>query len=106
MAINAPLPIDQGATFSTIIELFDANNEPIVVNGYTAVAQIKKNYTSSNAFNFTTALANGSITLTLPADVSSAMTPGRYVYDVKIITSANTYLRIVEGIVTIRPQVS
>ena len=106
MAVNTPLTIDQGATFSKAIELLDTNQEPLDVTGYSVIAQIRKNYTSTNYVSFTTALENGSVTISLSANTSTVMKPDRYVYDVKLITPSNTSLRISEGTLTLKPQVS
>jgi hypothetical protein len=37
---------------------------------------------------------------------TSNLTPGRYVYDVIITSSANVVTRVVEGIVTVLPSVT
>ena len=50
--------------------------------------------------------ANGNVIMSLPATTTSTIKPGRYVYDVKMTDNANTVTRIVEGIITVTPQVS
>jgi hypothetical protein len=37
---------------------------------------------------------------------TASLTPGRYVYDVIITSSANVVTRVVEGIVTVLPSVT
>lgn len=108
MATKANLVIDQGSTFSTDLNLTDENGDIIPLNGYTANSQIRKWYTSSNAAaTFTTNIntLSGVITLTLTPDQTSNLVSGRYVYDVEI-TDGSTVSRIVEGIVTVTPQVT
>jgi hypothetical protein len=46
------------------------------------------------------------INLSLTANVSLAMDYGRYVYDVISITGSGTVTRIVEGILTVTPEVT
>jgi hypothetical protein len=106
MATKANLVIDQGATFSTTLNLQDEYGSPLDLEGYTANSQMRKWYTSSNASaTFTTGVANGVITLSLTANQTSNLTSGRYVYDVEI-NSGTTISRVVEGIVTVTPQVT
>lgn len=106
MAQKANITIDQGATFSSGIDLLDDNDEPVDVTGYVARGQIRKHYSSSNAVNFTTTLSNGSLVISLTAIQTANITSGRYVYDLELVDAANTVMRILEGIVTVTPEVT
>lgn len=108
MAIKANLLIDQGSDFSTEIDVLDDNGDPVVLTGFTGAAQMRKHYTSSTstAFNVTINAGNGTVTLSMNAATSSAVTPGRYVYDCELTSSSNVVSRLVEGIVTVTPQVT
>jgi hypothetical protein len=109
MAIKANLVIDQGTTYSTELDLTDENGDGILLAGYTANAQMRKWYTSSNSVVFSTSVDNStsSITLSLSANQTSSLAAGRYVYDVTITdTGTNTITRLVEGIVTVTPRVT
>lgn len=105
MAIKANLVVDQGSTFSAVIDLVDANGLVFNLTGYSVAAQMRKNYTSSTAVTFTTSHdgVGGQITLSLPANTTSTIEPGRYLYDVEISTSGGVITRVVEGIVTVTP---
>jgi hypothetical protein len=108
MATKANLVIDQGSTFSTDLNLSDENGDVLPLSGYVANSQIRKWYTSTNAAaTFTTSINvdSGSITLTLTANQTSNLVAGRYVYDVEL-NDGNEVSRIVEGIVTVTPQVT
>ena len=108
MASKANLVIDQGSTFSTDLTLTDENGDPLSLSGFTANSQIRRWYTSSNTSAvFTTSIntTSSTISLTLTANQTSNLTFGRYVYDVEI-TSGSEISRIVEGIITITPQVT
>lgn len=108
MATKANLVIDQGSTFSSDLTLTDENGDPLTLNGYTANSQIRKWYSSTNAAaTFTTSINTVSavITLSLTANQTSNLVAGRYVYDVEISDGAEVS-RIVEGIVTVTPQVT
>lgn len=108
MATKANIIIDQGTTFSTDIYLTDDNGDAIDLTGYTGASKMRKHYTSSNAQSFTIALnsSNGYVTLSLSSTQTSNLTPGRYVYDVEVVSSSNVVSRIVEGIVTVTPEVT
>jgi hypothetical protein len=108
MATKSNLVIDQGSTFSTDLTLTDENGDMILLSGYTANSQIRKWYTSSNpSATFSTSInANlGIVTLSLTANQTSNLIAGRYVYDVEL-NDGSEVSRIVEGIVTVTPQVT
>ena len=45
--------------------------------------------------------------MSLTADQTGALEEGRYVYDLEILqTSTSTITRVIEGIITVRPQVT
>ena len=107
MATKANLVIDQGSTFSTDLTLNDENGDALSLAGYTANSQIRKWYSSLNPSASFTANVDvaGIITLSLTANQTSNLVSGRYVYDVEINDGITTS-RIVEGIVTVTPQVT
>lgn len=109
MATKANLVIDQGTTFSVELDLTDDNGDAINLDGFTANAQLRKWYTSSNATVFTTSVNtySGQVVLSLSANQTGSLSAGRYVYDVELTeTSSNAISRVVEGIVTVTPQVT
>ena len=108
MATKANITVDQGTTFSTTINLTDENGDPIDLTDYTGRSQMRKHYTSSNSVSFTVSLGgtSGVVSLGLTSSQTANLTPGRYVYDVEVVSSANVVSRIVEGIVTITPEVT
>jgi hypothetical protein len=108
MAIKANLQIDQGADFSTEIDVLDDNGDVVNLTGYTGAAQMRKHYTSTTAINFSVAVnaSGGTVTISMTAAASANVTPGRYVYDCELTSSSNTVSRLVEGIVTVTPQVT
>jgi hypothetical protein len=107
MAIKANLIIDQGTDYQTDITLTDLDDNVVNLSGYTANAQIRKSYTSSNAVSFSVTLGEntGIVTLSLTDTQTANITPGRYLYDV-LLTSNNITSRIVEGVVTVTPGVT
>lgn len=108
MATKANLVIDQGTTFSADLNLTDENGDPLNLNGYTANSQMRKWYTSVNpsaTFEASIDTNTAVVTLSLTANQTSNLIAGRYVYDVEI-SNGGTISRIVEGIVTVTPQVT
>ena len=108
MATKANIVVDQGTTFTTSIYLTDDDGVAIDLSGYTGRSQIRKHYTSSNSLSFTVTLTanQGMVTLDLTSTQTSALTAGRYVYDVEVVSSANVVARIIEGNVTVTPEVT
>lgn len=106
MATKANLVIDQGSTFASSIDILAENDEPVNLTGYSARGQIRKHYSSSNSVSFTTTVSNGSVVISLTANQTTNMVSGRYVYDIELVDPANTVLRILEGIVTVTPEVT
>lgn len=108
MAIKANITIDQGSDFSTEIDVLDDAGDVVDLTGYTGAAQMRKHYTSSTstAFNVSINASGGTVTLSMNAATSANVTAGRYVYDCELTSSSNTVSRLVEGIVTVTPQVT
>lgn len=110
MAAKANIVIDQGADFETTITVRGDNGTVTDLTDYTASGQIKKHYTSLTAVNFTMSFeeprSGGQLTLSLTRSQTESMEPGRYVYDVEITDGTDFRTRLVEGIVTVTPQVT
>ena len=112
MAAIANLTIDQGATFSSDVTVKDANGNAFDLTGYTASAKMAKGFQSTKTRTSITCTiqapaTNGLVTLSLTADQTTALDDGRYVYDLEILqTSSSTVTRVIEGIITVRPQVT
>jgi len=107
MATKANLVIDQGTTFTTTLTVTDDDGTALDLTGYTGSAQLRKHYTSSNSVSFTVLVTpvSGEVTLSLTANATANITAGRYVYDCEL-TNSGTVSRILEGIVTVTPQVT
>jgi hypothetical protein len=107
MASKANLIVDQGTTFTTTITVTDDDGNALDLSGYTGAAQIRKHYSSSNSVNFSVSINSGTgeVTLSLTANATANLTAGRYVYDCEL-TNSGTVSRILEGIVTVSPQVT
>ena len=106
MAIKVNLIIDQGTDYTTNINVTDDNDVAVDLTGYTGSAQMRKHYTSATVYSFTVGIQTGIVTLSMNAAVSSVITSGRYVYDCELVNAQGKTSRLVEGIVTVTPQVT
>ena len=109
MAIYANISVDQGSDFYSIIEVEDADGLILDLSNYSVNGQVRKTYNSSTAINFTAAVSDGprgQISISLTATQTNAMKPGRYVYDVEIISVGGTVTRVVEGQLEVTPSVT
>lgn len=106
----AELTVDQGTTFNASLDLTNDDGSAINVANYTFESQIRKSYYSSNPtanITITTIDApNGNIRLSMTAANTTNITAGRYLYDIKMTSPTNVTTRVIEGIITITPQVS
>jgi hypothetical protein len=110
-ATTYDLTIEQGATFSLVITYKD-NDTPIDLSGYTARMQVRATAESATVLiELTTANgrivlgpwsggAAGTITLTIAAADTAALTAGRALYDLELI-SGSVVTRLIQGVCTI-----
>jgi hypothetical protein len=109
VATIANIFIDQGSDYSNIITVSASNGQPLNLTGYVVKSQIRKSYTSTIAYNFAASIfapATGKVRLQLSAAASEEIPPGRYLYDVEITSESGAKKRVVEGIVTVTPQIT
>lgn len=109
MATISNLYIDQGSDFSVIVTLTNQDGTPLDLGAFVVKSQFRKSYQSSIAVNFEVSIYNeaaGKIKLKLPADVSSSIQAGRYLYDVEVSNTLGEKRRALEGIIVITPEIT
>ncbi len=109
MAAFTELLIEQGATFSTTVNVEDTAGAAINLFGYSASSQMRKSYyaTSNTIITSTiTGNANGEITLSMTAANTANLRPGRQVFDLLITSPTGVKTRVVEGVIVISPGVT
>lgn len=109
MAMTAYLDIDQGSDFTTEITLENDDGTPMSLVGFDIYSQFRKSYGSTVGYTFDTLITNatqGKFTLSLLGTASSGIRPGRYLYDVEISNSTPSKARVLEGIITINPEIT
>ena len=102
--------LEQGSTFDREITVQE-NSQALNLTGYSARMQMRSTHDSSSiALTFTAAIANpatnGKINLGATATATAAVEEGIYVYDLEIESSAGTVTRILEGTITVTPEVT
>jgi hypothetical protein len=109
MATISNLYVDAGSTYSNIITVSASNGQALDLTGYTVASQMRKSYGSSTVYNFTSSIYNaalGKVRLQLTDIQSQTIPAGRWLYDVEIRSPSGAVTRVVEGIVTVNPQIT
>jgi hypothetical protein len=109
VAAFTELLIEQGASFSTTVNVEDTAGAAINLTSYTAASQMRKSYYSSTYSAISSVItgnANGEITLTMTSANTANLAPGRYVFDLVITAPTTIKTRVVEGIIVVSPGVT
>ena len=110
MAIKANISIDQGADFQATIDVTESDGTPFDLTGYTGRAQMRKSYSSSTYKDFSVGIgANtlaGELILSMNSTTTTSITPGRWLWDVEIVSNTNVVTRVAEGIATVNPEIT
>lgn len=109
MATITNLYIDAGADYSIIVTANQSNGDPLNLTNYTVKSQVRKSYASQTAYDFTASIfaaTSGKIRLSMTATQTSAIKPGRYLYDVEITSANGEKRRVLEGIIIITPEIT
>ena len=108
MATYSNLFIDQGSDFNFSVDLA-TEGASVNLAGYSARGQIRKSYTSSTATDFIITIDDSdTLSASLTAAQTGALKPGRYVYDIEILSGDATPIvtRVVEGQIDVTPRVN
>jgi len=108
---------NQGATFRRTLTWTDSARNPIDLTSYTARMQVRPSVDSSNVvIELTTAntritLGNtattkGQVNLLLPANTTSTLIAGQYVYDLELVSAGGEVTRLVEGNFVVKAEVT
>jgi hypothetical protein len=105
--------IEQGATYSQLITYKD-NGVAVNLTGYTARMQVRATLESASTLvELTTANSRialggtaGTITLTISATDTAALTAGRGVYDLELVSGSGIVTRLLQGVATISRNVT
>ena len=110
MANQLNLVVDQGATFTKVVDVTDDDGTPFDLTGFSASSQMRKSYFTNTSYEITAEVhgdpTDGQLKLTLLPCVTNTIRAGRYVYDLEVHSDSDEVLRVIEGIVTLTPQVT
>ena len=107
MSTKSNLTIDQGSDYNITVDLTTANGSAMDLAGYTGRSQMRKSASSSTAKEFTIAVANtGTVTLSMTAAYTANIAAGRWLYDVEVVSQSSIVTRVLEGIVTVTPEMT
>ncbi len=106
------ITVNQGGTFGPLVlTLKDSDGNAVNLTGYTASAQYRKTYDSSEVLaTFTCSIpspTSGQITISLTDETTAALTaPAQGVWDLFITDASGASYRILAGTVTVLPRVT
>jgi len=116
MGFKVPLKIDQGATFQKVVTWKSGKpGTPVDLTGCTARAQIRATVTSPDVLYAMTTAPDGGITLggtagTITIDIDEPTTAGftwkTAVYDLEIVFANGKVRRLLQGGVSVSPEVT
>lgn len=110
MATVSNLYIDQGSDFKVVVTLTNQDGTPLNLENFVIKSQFRKSYQSSTAVDFNIEILEpfgaGKIRMSLPADSTSPILAGRYLYDVEASNQLGEKRRVLEGIVIITPEIT
>ena len=101
--------LEQGATFNRQLTVQE-NNSALNLTGFTAAMQLRSTYdTSTVALSVTCAVVNatqGLLSISATASSTAALEEGIYVYDLELSSAAGVVTRLIQGQVTVSPEVT
>ena len=112
MAQFYEIVLDQGATSEQELNLFNEDDTPVDLFGYTARMQVRSSPSSSKVVDELTTengrikIVGGTITLYWPAKTTSEIRAGGYRYDIEIESADGNVERILEGAFIVRREVT
>jgi hypothetical protein len=108
------ISIDQGSPYSQAFLVKNPDNSNKDLTGYSARMHFRTAYSSSTiSLDATTAntklvinIASSTVSINLSATDTASLTYHSYVYDIEIVDGSNIPQRMVQGTVTINPEVT
>ena len=101
----------QGATFLKTFRVYDENNLPFDLTGYTAAMQVRDKYTSTTyLFQVTTGsgitISGNTITVEVHYATTATFPDGDYVWDIEITSPTDKRDRVLQGMFLVTPEVT
>lgn len=110
MSVSPSININilQGADFTESFLSKETDNSATDLTGYSGYSQLKKHggATSSHAFTVGITSTTGEVEISMTGSQTSNIEPGRYVYDVKLVSGSGDISRLVEGMAFVSPGIT
>jgi hypothetical protein len=105
-AVN--LTIQKGTNFEETFSLTMDDETSANLQGYSAIAKLRKYPTAGVAYTFSTSVttATGTVKISMPDTVTSTLPSGRCFYDVLIISGNGTVTKAIQGNVIVEETAS
>ena len=101
--------MEQGATFTRTLTVKE-NGSAMNLTGYSVASLMRSTHDSGTVVGtFTCTISNASggvITMVMTSSVTGAIEEGIYVYDIEIASGSGTVTRLMEGEITVNPEVT
>ena len=101
--------MEQGATFTRQLTVKESGSA-LNLTGYSVASLMRSTHDSSTVVGtFTCTISNASggiISMAMTPAVTGAIEEGMYVYDLEIRSASGTVSRLIEGTVTVTPEVT
>lgn len=102
----------QGETFDRTVT-WKIDDVAVNLTGYTARLQIRKTHKSTSAVVSLTSSSGltlggsaGTIQIVISATATAALTAGKYVYDLELVSAGGVVTRVIEGAFELTPEVT
>jgi hypothetical protein len=97
--------IERGTDYQEVFTVNNPDGSPLDLTGHSGVSKIKKHPESitSTSFNVGIVSAAGQVIVSLANTITSNLNPGRYYYDVIVISSVGKKTKVVDGMVIVNP---
>ena len=110
MSVSPSININilQGADFTESFLSKESDNSATDLTGYSGYSQLKKHSGSTSSYPFTVGITSstGEVSITMTGSQTSNIEPGRYYYDVKLVSSGGNISRLVEGMAFVSPGIT
>jgi len=110
MAVNPVIniTIPQGSDFEETFQSTESSGAASNLAGYSGEAKMKKHSgaTTSTSFSVTITGSTGEVAIAMTSGVTVDLTPGRYLYDVRLTSSSGAKSRLVEGMAFVTAGIS
>tara|TARA_Y100001973_G_C5106806_1_gene285575 strand:+ start:259 stop:606 length:348 start_codon:yes stop_codon:yes gene_type:complete len=112
MSNNINIYVDQATDFSASIDVNTTTGTDYDFTGHTVHCSAKKIFSEKVAFNpiatpaMDSSSGNWLLTITLTRAMTADVPPGRYAYDIVMVSQEGIATKIIDGLITIIPTVT